>query len=188
MLERFPFFMLVLGGLLARGSAILLRRAASVFGEWLGLFSVAASLGSAAAFVSAFYWAATIAGPAPAALGRSLLGWALALAGGALAGWGLRVRGLGVLRRWSAERFEQRRPFRLIRRPIELGVTAAATGFAVLWNGFTVWVCLGTWILAWNVMLEVGDWELRQRLPACRDYMKRTPRYLPRVGGPRLTP
>jgi hypothetical protein len=181
-LERFPFLILVLGGFLAGGSAVLLRRAASVFGEWLGLISVAASLSSAVAFVSAFYWSATMAGaPASAAVGRSLIGWALGLVGGALAGWGLRVRGLGVLRRWPVERFEQRRPFRLLRRPIELGVTAAAVGLAVLWNASTVWVCLGTWHLAWNLMLEMGDWELRQRLPACRDYMKRTPRYLVRV-------
>lgn len=182
MLERFPFTILILGGFLAGGSAILLRRASSVFGERLGLISMAASLGSAVAFVSAFYWAATMAGaPASAAVGRSLIGWALALAGGTLAGWGLRVRGLGVLRRWPADRFEQRRPFRLLRRPIELGVMAAAAGLAVLWNASTVWLCLGTWLLAWNLMLEMGDWELRQRLPACRDYMKRTPRYLVRV-------
>lgn len=58
---------------------------------------------------------------------------------------------------------------------------AAAAGLAVLWNASTVWVCLGTWLLAWNLMLEMGDWELRRRLPACRDYMKRTPRYLVRV-------
>jgi protein-S-isoprenylcysteine O-methyltransferase Ste14 len=97
-----------------------------------------------------------------------------------LAGWGLRVRGLGPLRVWRVDRFEQRRPFRLLRRPIELGAMAAAAGAAILRNSPTVWVCLAAWILVWNIMLELGDWELRQRLPACRDYIKRTPRYLPR--------
>jgi hypothetical protein len=43
-----------------------------------------------------------------------------------------------------------------------------------------VWVCLAVWIFLWNGMLELGEWELRQRLPACRDYLRRTPRYLPR--------
>jgi len=77
----------------------------------------------------------------------------------------------------------------LIHEGVARRVTATeevARSLALLFNASTVWVCLGMWILAWNLVLEAGDWELRQRLPACRDYMKRTPRYLPRVWKGRL--
>ena len=187
MLERFPFLILILAGFLAGGSAVLLRRAASVYGVSLGFVSLAASVAAAIAFLFAFYWASSMAGEiTPAAVGWNLVAWVVALAGGVLAGWGIRVRGVGVLRVWRAEPFEQHRPFRLLRRPIELGVMAVAAGLAILRNATTVWVCLAGWIVLWNLMLELGDWELRQRLPACRDYMKRTPRYLPRVWKGRL--
>jgi steroid 5-alpha reductase family enzyme len=58
----------------------------------------------------------------------------------------------------------------------------AVSGLSILWATRPVGVCLLSWIIAWNLILELGDWELRQRLPACRDYMRRTPRYLPRLG------
>jgi hypothetical protein len=44
-----------------------------------------------------------------------------------------------------------------------------------------VWICLAVWITLWNAMLELGEWELRQRLPACREYLSQTPRYFPRL-------
>ena len=94
----------------------------------------------------------------------------------------IRVRGLGTLRIWDAGRFEQQRPYRVIRRPLELGVMLLAFGLCWLRPAPSVWICLAAWILLWNGMLELGEWELRQRLPACRDYLKRTPRYLPRLG------
>lgn len=187
MFANYPFLMLSLAGFLAGVSAILLRRATSVFGRRLGLLSLAAGVGSAAAFGAAFYWAAMTPPTGVPSKAETFGGIALALAGSVLAGWALRVRGIGVLDRWRPERFERRQPYRSIRRPVELGLMACATGLCWLRPAAPVWVWLAAWIVPWNVMLELGDWELRRRLPACRDYLKRTPRYLPRFrrAGPR---
>ncbi len=179
MLAEYPYLILTLGGFLAGCSAILLRRAALVFGAWLGALSLAAAVASAASFLTAFSWAATtppIATPSGAHIVDGLF---LALAGGALAGWALRIRGVGVLRAWRADRFEGHLPYRAIRRPLELGVMVCATGLCLLRPAAPVWVCLAAWVILWNGMLELGEWELRQRLPACRDYYRRTPRYVP---------
>jgi protein-S-isoprenylcysteine O-methyltransferase Ste14 len=75
---------------------------------------------------------------------------------------------------------ETQLPFRAIRRPIELGAMITVTGLCWLRPAPSIWICLGTWIVLWNGILELGDWELRHRLPGCRDYLRRTPRYLPR--------
>jgi len=176
-----PFLILIVGGLMAGISAVLLRRAALVYGAWIGAVSLLASMAEAAAFVAALLWAATTSpvGTPPAA--AIITGIVLALAGGAVAGWALRVRGIGVLRSWNAERFEKRQPYRTIRRPVELGVMASAAGLCALRPATPVWVWLTIWLAAWSLILELGDWELRLRLPACRDYLKRTPRYLPRL-------
>lgn len=175
----YPFLLLVVGGFLAGSSAVLLRRAASMLHDGLGAFSLLAGIASAAAFVAAFAWAWTLspdAAPTPLA---TIGGWLTALAGGALAGWALRVRGVGVLRSWRLDRFEQRQPFLTIRRPLELGLMVAVAGVSLLRPAAAMGVFLASWLLAWNAMLELGEWELRRRLPACRDYLKRTPRYLP---------
>jgi protein-S-isoprenylcysteine O-methyltransferase Ste14 len=110
---------------------------------------------------------------------QTAAGLVLAVAGSALAGWSLRVRGVGVLRSWRAERSEHPQPFRTLRRPVELGLTLCVLGLCWLRPSATVWICLAAWLTLWNAVLELGDWELRQRLTACRDYLKRTPRYVP---------
>ncbi len=182
MIESYPFLILIVGGMLAGFSAVFLRRAASVFGLWLEALSMLAAAGAAAAFVLAFSWASTLAKAPPPLVGQTVVGWLLALGGAALVGWGLQARGIGPLRRWNGERMERRAPLRTIRRPIELGTMLLASGLSILRATRPVGVCLVSWIIAWNLILELGDWELRQRLPASRDYVKRTPRYLPRAG------
>lgn len=200
MLAEYPYLLQVLAGFIAGCSAVFLRRAAQFLGEGLVWLSIAVSAASAAAFLAGFACAALTTGeasvvplisdgplpaaPSGAALspGQAIVGWVLALAGGILAGGSLRVRGLGPLRIWDAGRFEQQRPYRVIRRPLELGVMSCAFGLCWLRPAPSVWICLATWIVLWSGMLELGEWELRQRLPACRDYLKRTPRYLPRLG------
>lgn len=193
MLAQVPYLLPVLAGFIAGCSAVLLRRAAHVMGEWLVWLSTFASLASAAAFLAGFIWAAQTAaapalvdspraGPSPItpSSAQAVVGLALTLAGSILLGWSLRVRGLGTQRMWDASRFEQQRPYRVIRRPLELGGMACVFGLCWLRPIPPVWICLAAWIALWNVMLELGDWELRRRLPACRDYLKRTPRYVPR--------
>jgi protein-S-isoprenylcysteine O-methyltransferase Ste14 len=176
-----PYLLPVFGGFLAGASAVLLRKAEAAFGAWLGWLSLLASAASAASFLAGFLWAATMsAAAAPSGL-QIVAGFALALAGSALAGWSLRVRGVGVLRAWRADRFERAQPYRTIRRPLDLGWMVCVLGLCWLRPSPTVWVCLAAWLAMWNILLELGDWELRQRLPACRDYMKRTPRYVPRI-------
>jgi hypothetical protein len=180
MLVDHPYLVPVVAGFLAAGSAVLFRKAAQVFGEWLGWLSLAASVAAALAFLAGFLWAATmppVAAPTPVQIA---VGFVLALGGSALAGWALHVRGIGVLRAWRADRFEQNPPFWIVRRPLELGTTVCIFGLCWLRPAPTVWICLAAWTLLWNVVLELGDWELRQRLPSCRDYLKRTPRYVPK--------
>ena len=203
MLGEIPFLIPLVAGAIAGGSAVLLRRAAIVMGEGLGVLSVAASVASAGAYLGAFYWAAIsppTTGPsfvlsmlsgsysstvtpqtASPTVIQGIVGLLLALGGGALIGWSLRLRGIGVLQTWVPDRFEQRQPYRSIRRPLELGVTLSA--FALCWLRpiWPVWICFAVWLVLWNGVLELGDWELRHRLPACRDYLRRTPRYVPRV-------
>src|SRR3990172_2496164 len=171
----------VFAGFFAGWSAILLRWAAPVLVDWLGWLSLVAAVASAGSFLAGFLWAVSTPPVAAPSGAQILAGCLLALAGGALVGWAVRARGLGVLRSWRADRFEQRLPYRAIRRPLELGVMVVAAGLCWLRPALPVWVCLAVWITLWNGMLELGEWELRQRLPACRDYLKRTPRYLPRL-------
>jgi len=180
-IESYPFSILIVGGLLVGFSAVLLRRAASVLGQWLEALSILAAVCAAAAFSLAFYWASTLVESPPPSVVQAVVGWLLALVGAMLAGWGLRARGVGPLRVWRAERMERVQPLRTIRRPLELGTMILVSGLSILRATRPVEVCLASWIIAWNLILELGDWELRQRLPACRDYMKRTPRYLPRA-------
>jgi hypothetical protein len=188
MLTETPYLMPVVAGALAGSSAILLRWAARVFGTWLGWISLAAAAASAASFLAAFLWAAATPPVVTPSNLQILAGTMLALAGGALTGWAVRVRGVGVMRVWRPDRFEQRLPFRAIRRPLELGVMTLVAGLCWLRPAAPVWTCLAVWLLLWNGMLELGEWELRQRLPACRDYLKRTPRYVPRLGPGRRGP
>lgn len=179
MLAAYPFLLLVAGGFLAGSSAVLLRRAASMLHDGLGAFSLLAGIASAAAFLAAFAWAWTISPDAAPTPPATIAGWLTMLAGGALAGWAFRVRGVGVLRSWRLDRFEQRQPFGTIRRPLELGLMIAVAGVCLLRPAAALWVLFASWLLVWNAVLELGEWELRRRLPACRDYLKRTPRYLP---------
>lgn len=180
MLESYPFLLIVVGGLLAGCSAVLLRRAGQTLGQWLEIPALASTAGAVAAFAWAIYWAWDLSPlPPPIPLIQSALGWALAMAGGLLAGWGQRARGWKPRRSWRPERDELRQPYRTIRRPIVFGLSTVLIGLAVLGGRPAVWLCVAAVLAAWNLILELSDWEQRHRLPACRDYMRRTARYIP---------
>jgi hypothetical protein len=176
----YPFLMVMIAGGLAGASAVLLRRAAEVFGAWLEIPSFLAAAAAVAAFIWALAWAWTLTTKPPTpSLGRAVPGLALALLGGVLAGWTLRVRGWRPRRTWRRERDEAAQPYATIRRAMPLGGFTVSLGVALLSGLPAVWIWLAGLLLIWSVILELGDWEQRQRLPACRDYMERTPRYLP---------
>lgn len=183
MLEAYPFLLVILAGLVGAISAVLLRRASHALGSWLLDLSFVVDFVAAAAMVWALVWAWGIE-PPPHERSPALLlgGWTLALAGGLLGGWGTRLRGWGPLRHWPREWFESRPPYRVVRRPIFLGLTALSAGLALLRGTSAMGVWLAGVVVAWGLALELGDWELRRRLPACRDYLRRTPRFLPRWG------
>jgi len=176
-----PYLIPVFAGFFAGWSAILLRWAARVLGAWLGWLSLAAAAASAGSFLAGFLWAASTPPVARPSTVQILGGCLLALSGGALTGWALRQRGFGVLRSWRADLFEKRLPLRALRRPMELSVMASVAGLCWLRAAPPVWLCPALWVLLWNGMLELGEWELRRRLPACRDYLRRTPRYIPKL-------
>ena len=128
MLAEVPYLIPVFAGFIAGCSAILLRQAERVLGDWLGWLSLAAAAASAGSFLAGFLWAASTSPVAAPSGAQILAGCLLALAGGVLVGWAVRARGLGVLRSWRADRFEQRLPYRAIRRPLELGLIVSTAG------------------------------------------------------------
>jgi protein-S-isoprenylcysteine O-methyltransferase Ste14 len=183
MIEAAPFLLAVAAGFVGAVSAVLLRRASPVLGSLLLDLSYLIDLIAAVAMLWALAWAWGIESAAGERSWITVaLGWLLALTGGALAGWGTRRRGLGPLRRWSSARFETPAPYRWIRRPIQLGLMLLAGGLALLRGSAAMGVWWAGLVVAWNLALELGDWELRHRLPAGRDYLRRTPRFLPRWG------
>lgn len=180
---RFPFVLTLLAGVLAGMSGALLRRAASALGSGLRWPARLLQAGSAAAAVSSFAWSWSVYKP-PAGSGNPLLavvGGIVVLAGAALTFRALWVRGLRELYTWPAAKLENRLPYRQVRRPIGAGLMAVALGATLIVNTSPAWVCFLVWLILTHFQLEVEEWEMRHRLPGARDYLKRTPRYLPRL-------
>jgi protein-S-isoprenylcysteine O-methyltransferase Ste14 len=183
-LLNYPFVLTLAAGALAGASAILLRRASAVYGQWLSSLAILLQVGATLAFGWSFYWAWTIVEPSENAGFPVLaaLGWFLALGGGALTLQALSVRGVGALSSWPAARVENRAPYRHIRRPIAVGLFLVLLGATLIVDTVPAYACLIAFVLLAHGLLELGDWELKLRLPGARDYIKRTPRYLPRLG------
>ena len=179
---QFPFLLSLLAGMLAGLSAVLLRRAALVLGSglrWLAWLLTACSVAAAAL---SFVWSWSLYQP-PAGSGNPLLtalGGLLGLAGVLLTLRALSVRGLRELYTWPAAKLENRSPYRQVRRPIGLGLMMVALGATLVVDTFPAWVCFFVWLILTHLQLEVEEWEMRHRLPGARDYLKRTPRYIPR--------
>lgn len=179
---QFPFLLSLLAGVLAGVSAVLLRRATLVLGSglrWLAWLLTACSVAAAAL---SFVWAWSLYKP-PAGSGNPLLtalGGLLGLAGVVLALRALSVRGLRDLYTWPAAKLENRSPYRQVRRPIGLGLMMVALGATLVVDTLPAWVCFFVWLILTHIQLEVEEWEMRLRLPGARDYLKRTPRYVPR--------
>lgn len=184
-LLQFPFVLTLVAGGLAGASAVLLRRVASAFGRPLLVVSLALDAAAAGAFAFSFGWAWSMGEPSPGP-GFALfvvLGMVSLLGGMALAVQGLSVRGLGAIHAWSPTKFETRTPYRHLRRPIAAGVMLMALGLALLVDTIVLWVCFALWWIIVHLLLELREWEAKQQFPECRDYLQRTPRYLPRLWG-----
>jgi hypothetical protein len=179
----YPFTLTLAAGELAGASAILLRRASAAYGQWLASLAILLDAAAALAFGWSFYWAWTIVPPSENAGFPILaaLGWFLVLGGGALTMRALSVRGMGALRSWPAARLENRAPYRHIRRPIAVGAFLVLLGATLIVDTVPAYSCLIATALLVHGLLELGDWELRLRLPESRDYIRRTPRYFPRL-------
>lgn len=187
LLLQFPFVLTLVAGGLAGASAVLLRWAATALGRPLVILSMALDVAAAGAFAFSFGWAWSMSHPSRAT-GFALfvlLGGICLLGGMALAIQALSVRGAGPIRSWSPARLENRTPYRQVRRPIATGVMLMALGAALLVGTIALWACFGLWLVILHLVLELREWELVARFPECRDYLQRTPRYLPRLWGTR---
>lgn len=187
LLLQFPFVLTLVAGGLAGASAVLLRRAATALGRPLVILSMALDVAAAGAFAFSFGWAWSMSHPSRAT-GFALfvlLGGICLLGGMALAIQALSVRGAGPIRSWSPTRLDNRTPYRQVRRPIATGVMLMALGAALLVDTIALWACFWLWLVILHLVLELREWELVARFPECRDYLQRTPRYLPELWGTR---
>ncbi len=181
-LLSYPFALTLAAGALAGASAVLLRRASSFYGRWVAPFGDLLSLAAAVAFAWSFYWSWTLVKgtrntgfPVLAALGG------LAVVGGiALGAQTLFVRGMASLRSWTPARLQERPPYKHVRRPFATAAFLGVLGETLIVDTVPAYACLLAASLLIHALLELGEWELRLRLPEARPYLERTPRYIPR--------
>lgn len=185
LLLQFPFVLTLVAGGLAGASAVLLRRAAGALGHPLNLLAMMMDGAAVAAFAFSFGWAWSMSHPSRATgFALFVLIGAISLLGGiALTVKGLSVRGLASIHSWPLHRFQDRTPYKQLRRPIATGLMLMGLGLAFLVDTIVVWVCFVLWLVIVHLLLELREWEIKQRFPECRDYLQRTPRYLPKVCG-----
>jgi protein-S-isoprenylcysteine O-methyltransferase Ste14 len=198
-LADFPFLISLLAGALACCSAVALRRVTAAFGGWANLLAGLLRAAGLAAFAFSFLWAWDLGASQlfsgvvssygsyrrpivehPTNLVVLVLGVAVLVAGLGLAGWGLRAKGWGAAFLVAPPRREANLPYARLKRPIGLGLMLAALGWTVLVQSLPLLVCLITWLPLMLVLLELEEREMGERFPAARDYLRRTPRYLPR--------
>lgn len=195
----YPFLLSLAAGLVAGISAVLARRAASALGSglrWLaGLLTACAVVAFAGSFLWSWGWTGTrslpgivtsiatyaVPGRAPSALalGVDAIGWLIVGAGAALVCWGLAARTRAAVYLRSAQLFNRTPPYTRLRRPIALGLMVAGLGASIVAGTASAWLCLGVWVVCLQPLLELSDWEVASRVPAQREYQRRTPRYLP---------
>jgi protein-S-isoprenylcysteine O-methyltransferase Ste14 len=179
----YPFFLPLLAAALAQVSAVFLRRASIALGSVPWNLSLILSACSIGASVWSMVWSWTLGDTAggSAYVLLTILGWLLALGGALLTVEAVRVRGLSPPRAWPQAKIETRPPYRWIKRPLEIGLILIALGATLIVHRIAGWVCFGSWLVGYLLLLELAERELRARLPEAGDYLKRTPRYLPRL-------
>jgi hypothetical protein len=182
-LLSFPFLLTLAAGALVGASAILVRRASASLGRWLLGPSILLQAAAVLAFGWSFYWSWTLVEPSRNAGFPVLtaLGWVVILGGAALGLQAVSVRGMGFLRSWTVARMENRPPYRRIRRPIAASIFLILLGVTLIVDTMPAYVCLIVAGLLLHALFELADWDLQLRLPESRDYIRRTPRYFPRL-------
>jgi protein-S-isoprenylcysteine O-methyltransferase Ste14 len=179
----YPFYLSLLAAALAQVSVIFLRRASIVLGSVPWNLSMILSACSIGASVWSMLWSWTLGDSARGSVYTllTILGWLLALGGALLTVEAVRVRGLSPLRAWPQAKIETRPPYLWIKRPLEVGLILIALGATLIVHRMAGLVCFGSWLVGYLLLLELAEWELQARLPEARGYLKRTPRYLPRL-------
>jgi protein-S-isoprenylcysteine O-methyltransferase Ste14 len=179
----YPFLLSLLAAALAQASAVSLRRASIALGSAPWNLSLILSTCSIGASVWSMVWSWSLGDSAPDSAHSllTILGWLVALGGALLTAEAVRVRGLSPLRAWPQARIESRPPYRWIKRPLEVGLILIALGATLIVHKIAGWVCFGSWLVGYLLLLELAERELQARLPEAGDYLKRTPRYLPRL-------
>jgi len=198
-LADFPFLISLLAGALACCSAAALRRVTAAFGGWASPLAGLLRAAGLAAFAFSFLWAWDLGASRlfsgvvssygsyrrpiveqPASPVAVVLGVVVLVAGLGLAVWGLRAKGWGAAFLVAPPGREAKLPYARLKRPIGLGLMLAALGLTVLVQSLPLLVCLIAWLPLVLLLLELEEWEMGARFPAARDYLRRTPRYLPR--------
>jgi len=204
-IAEFPFVLSLMAGAVAYAGALLLRRGlALAAGDRVPGWPAAIlrALGLASVLAS-FVWAWTLGpsvGPSgvitsmgtysPTALTRTILtpavltltiGSALLIFGGlALALWALMARLRNGTYGRSPDRLAEWAPYRVIRRPMTLGIGLVLLGATLLAGTLTAWACLILAAGMVGVLQEVDDRELRSRVAWVAEQHRRIPRLIPR--------
>lgn len=176
-----PFILAIVAGAVAEASAILLRRIAPVFGSWCWWLSRGLTLFAYLSLTWSLYWAIREAID-PLATYNPLvvvIGGISLLLGIVLIAWAMFVLGRRTFLAWPGDKLETRPPYRHLRRPMGLGVIFLGLGVAVILNTGSTWIWLLMWLIGSLLLYELEEWELRQRIPAAKEYHKKTPRYVP---------
>jgi protein-S-isoprenylcysteine O-methyltransferase Ste14 len=180
-LSAYPFVLALLAAGLAELSAILLRRVASTIGRWLYWLAGLLSLVAAGSLIWSYTWAMSISPTSP--WGNALtqaLGAILLLAGGGLLLWSLATLGVQSLLAQETSRLISHGPYRFLRRPMGFAVGLLGIGGALTSASPAMWVWFFGWLILSQPLFELEEWELRARLAGADEYLRRTPRYLPR--------
>jgi protein-S-isoprenylcysteine O-methyltransferase Ste14 len=182
LLSEYPFLLPLLGGFIVGAGAFSLRRASLVLSVKIWPVSWLLAALSSGSFLWSFNWAWGLE-ESPEGGSRQLLviiGWICLVGGFTVVLWGLSALGMRAILPRPKDRIETRPPYAYLRRPIALGFIIAALGTSLIVGTPQAWVCFGVWLVLSQILLEIEEWELRNRIPAAIGYHARTPRYIPR--------
>lgn len=176
-----PFILALIAAAVAETSAILLRRIAPVFGRWSWWLSRGLTLFATLSLTWSLYWSIR-EGIDPYAVRHPLwivVGGIGLLLGVGLIAWAAVVLGRRTFIARPDDKLETRPPYRYLRRPMGLGVIFMGLGVALILDARSTWIWLLVLLIESQLLFELEEWELRQRIPGAKDYHKRTPRYVP---------
>lgn len=180
-LSSYPFILALMAAALAELSAILMRRVASTLGIWLYGLAGALSVVAAGCLIWSYTWAMSIAPDPPwGSVITQALGALLLLVGAGLLLWSLATLGVQSLIARRDSVLISHGPYRWIRRPMGAAVGLLGVGGALVNGNPAMWIWFFGWLVLSQPLFELEEWELLTRLRGAGEYLRRTPRYLPR--------